>query len=50
MMKAAYSLGVTLVVPKSLAKKEAIGLQPVPLIQCQILQENQKTSVPGPAK
>lgn len=37
-------------IPESLARKGAVGLQPVHLIQCPMLQENQKPSGPGPTK
>lgn len=40
MPKAAHPPEATPKVPESLAKEGAVGLQPVHLTQCQILQEN----------
>lgn len=46
MSKAAHSPEATPIVPESLAKKGTLGLEPVHLIRCQTLQEDQKPSVP----
>lgn len=48
--KAAHSPEATPIVPKGLAKKGAVGLQPIHWIQCQILQVKQKASGPPSTK